>query len=438
MTRRSPIPALVAACCVALTASACSFSGLNSLPLPGAVGRGSGAQTYHVEIANVGTLEPNSPVLINDVVVGSVGSMTVEDWHADVEVSVNPDAVIPANAVASVGQTSLLGSMHLSLDPPLGQPLTGRLAPGSTIPLNRSSTYPSTEQTLSSLSAVVNAGGLGQVGDIIHNFNAILSGHQDDIRDLLRQLNDFVGLLDDQRDGILASVRSLDRLGGTFAAQRDSITRLVTDLPPALDVLIKERPRLTTALQKLGAFGDTASALVNGAQTDLVRDLKNLEPALRSLADVGPDLTRALVAATTYPFNQNMIDRNFRGDYINVAAIVDLTIPRLKRTLFLGTRWGDEGAKLIPAPGDPWNLDYTREPLSAPLTAPPAAEVDNAAPNPDAAPLPPVNEPILPVSPPPMTIPVTAPGSDPLTAMFPGPYQASAPNSAPTQTGGGQ
>ena len=95
---------------------------MNSLPLPGAVGRGPGADIYHVEIANVGTLEPNSPVMINDVMVGSVGKMAVKAWHADVEISVKPDVVVPANAVASVGQTSLLGSMHLELNPPPGQP----------------------------------------------------------------------------------------------------------------------------------------------------------------------------------------------------------------------------------------------------------------------------------------------------------------------------
>ena len=49
---------------------------------------------------------------------------------------------------------------------------------GSTIPLGKSSSYPSTEQTLSSLSTVVNAGGLGQVGDIVHNFSVAFSGHE--------------------------------------------------------------------------------------------------------------------------------------------------------------------------------------------------------------------------------------------------------------------
>ena len=55
----------------------------------------------------------------------------------------------------------------------------------------------------------------------------------------------------------------------------------------------------------------------------------------------------------------------------------DLTIPRLKRTLFLGTRWGEEHAKLVPAPGDPFYLNYTYKPMDAPLAPPPP---DQAAP----------------------------------------------------------
>ena len=68
----------VVGACLALALTGCAFQGLNSLPLPGAVGRGPDAVTYHVEIPNVATLESNSPVMINDVVVGSVGKMTVD------------------------------------------------------------------------------------------------------------------------------------------------------------------------------------------------------------------------------------------------------------------------------------------------------------------------------------------------------------------------
>jgi phospholipid/cholesterol/gamma-HCH transport system substrate-binding protein len=113
---------LAIATCVMLTLTGCAFHGLNSLPLPGAKARWpEDHHIYHVEIPNVGTMEPNSPVMINDVVVGSVSTMRVKGWHADVEISVKRDVVVPANVLATVGQTSLLGSMHLELNTPPGQ-----------------------------------------------------------------------------------------------------------------------------------------------------------------------------------------------------------------------------------------------------------------------------------------------------------------------------
>ncbi len=174
---------------------------------------------------------------------------------------------------------------------------------------------------------MVNGGGLGQIGDIIHNFSTALSGRESDVRDLLTRLDNFVGVLDEQRDNIVASIQSLNRLSGTFAGQTEAIDRVLTELPPALDVLIKERPALTTALVKLGTFSDTAAGLVNDTQADLVQNLKNLEPALKGLADIGPDIGKALAYATTFPYSQGLIDRAVRGDYMNLYAVLDFTDP---------------------------------------------------------------------------------------------------------------
>jgi phospholipid/cholesterol/gamma-HCH transport system substrate-binding protein len=427
MMGRLPIrQVLTIGSCVALTATGCAFHGLNSLPLPGAVGRGAGSDIYHVEIPNVGTMESNSPVMIDDVVVGSVGPMTVKGWHADAEISVKRDVVIPANVVASVGQTSLLGSMHLELNPPLGQTGSGRLQPcpprrvlpACTIPLSRSSSYPSTEQTLSSLSIVVNGGGLGQIGEIIHNFSAAVSGREGAVRDLINRLDKLVGTLDQQRDNLVASIQALNRLSATFAGQRDVLTEALRKVPPALDVLIKERPRLTTALDKLRIFSDTATGLINDTQADLVKNLKNLEPTIRALADVGPDLGKGLAAVPTFPFPQNVVDRGVRGDYFNLFEVLDFTIPRLKSGLFLGTHWGQVQEQLVPAPGDPWYLQYTLNPLGAGV-APPAAPPPLPGAPPPGAP------PALPGPPPPGSPAVPpvfgAPLPGPAAPALPGP-----------------
>ena len=391
MTRMHTVRRLAAMSCVLVAATTgCAFDGINSLPLPGTVGHGNGDVTYHVQLANVGTLESNSPVLIDDVVVGSVGAMRVHDWHAYVDVSVRGDVVVPENLVATVGQTSLLGSMHIALDPPLGQTPQGRLRPGSTIPLTRSSSYPSTEQTLSSLSTVANAGGLGQIGDIVHSFNTALSGHEGEARDLLSRLNEFIGVFDQQRDDVITSLAALDRLAGTLSAQNEVLDTLLTKLPPALEVLNRERPRLVSALDKLRTLSRAATGLINDTQTNLVQNLNNLGPTLQSLADVGPDIDEALAYATVFPFGQSLIDRGIRGDYINLFVTVDLTKNRLKRGLALGTRFSDENAPLVPAPGDPgYDAYYTTNPLGVSLDPPPSPPVHAPLPTGPGVALPP-------------------------------------------------
>jgi len=382
MTNTSTLRRIVgASCCIFLTApAACAYQGVNSLPLPGTVGRESNAHVYHVEIVNVGTLESNSPVMLDDVVVGSVGTMKVKDGHADVEVSIRPDVSVPANAAATIGQTSLLGSSHLALDPPLGQTPAGQLPDGETLTLNQSSIYPSTEQTLAAVSALINAGGLGQIGDIIHNMNSALSGHEPQLRDLLERLDRLVSTLDTQRTDIIDAITATDRLTGTFGTQKDVLTRALHTIPGALDVLIRQQPTFTTALRELGAFADTATQVVNATQADLVTNLRNLEPTICSLAKVGPDLDKGLAFLSSYPLTQDFIDRAVRGDYINLFATLDLTVNRLKSGMALGTRWGQEGMTLVPAPGDPgYDAYYTNDPLGFGAAA-------SMSPNPTALP----------------------------------------------------
>ncbi|MFD4459046.1 MCE family protein [Nocardia sp. NPDC058480] len=359
--QRKRIGALAAAT-VLLTLTGCGWQGVNSLPLPGAEG-GSGSTRLSVEIADAGTLVANSPVLVDDVVVGSVRRIRLAGWHAVVDVDIRPETTVPGNVVATIGQTSLLGSSHLALNTPNGGAPVGALVPGSTIGLNQASTYPSTEQTLASLSVVLNGGGLGQLDDIVSGLGDAFDGRQQQIGTLITRLDTVMGTLADQRDDIVAAIHGLERLSATFAGQRDVLTDALRELPAALDVLLAEQPALTTALDRLRVFSDTANSVVTEVQSDLVTNLRNLEPTLRALADVGPRIDAALAYATVYPYGQSVIDRAVRGDYLNLHATVDLTVPRLRRELLLGTPWGDPTAVVQAAVGDPGYARPTTNPL---------------------------------------------------------------------------
>ena len=53
----------------------CQFGGLNSVALPGTAGHGPGSYSITVELADVATLPQNSPVMVDDVTVGSVSGI---------------------------------------------------------------------------------------------------------------------------------------------------------------------------------------------------------------------------------------------------------------------------------------------------------------------------------------------------------------------------
>ena len=329
---------LVAVLAVA-TLSGCGFHGANSFKLPGTKGGGPGSYTIQAQMPDVQNLERNSRVRVNDVTVGTVTSIELQGWHAVVTMTIDGDVDLPANATATLGQTSLLGSVHLELAPPAGVPPEGKLKAGSMIPLASAGAYPSTERTLAAVSLLVNGGGLGQIQDIIKSLATAFTGREQDLRSLLGQLDKFVSYLDDQKGDIIAATDSLNNFVGQLADQKPVIDKALKTLPRALTVLKDERNNLADALGEVSKFGALAADSVNKIKTNLVKELGDLGPVLQSLADAGPALTRSLGFFGTFPFPKDTLSKWIRGDYANLTAVIDLTLSRIDASFFTGTRF---------------------------------------------------------------------------------------------------
>jgi phospholipid/cholesterol/gamma-HCH transport system substrate-binding protein len=322
-----------------LASSGCGWRGLNSLPLPGTAGGGPGAFTIQAELPNVTNLQPNSRVRVGDITVGNVTKVDMQGWHALLTMSIDGDVDLPANATVKLGQTSLFGSLHIELAPPTASPPEGRLHDGSLIPLSSAGTYPSTEQTLAAISLVLNGGGVGQVQDITAALSTAFASRADDLRSLIGQLDTYVGYLNDQKGDIIAAADSLNNLVGQIAAQKPVLDRALKTIPDALAVLNDQRQNIADAVTQLGQFSALASDSVDQTKSALVRELSDVAPVLKSLADAGPALTRALSVLPTYPFPKETLTKWIRGDYANLTAVIDLTLSRLDSSFFTGTRF---------------------------------------------------------------------------------------------------
>lgn len=335
---RRVLSALVSTLLVA-AASGCQWRGLNSLALPGTEGNGEGAYTIQAQLPDVVTIQQNTRVRVADVNVGNVTKIEVQGWHALVTMRIDRDVHLPANSTAKVGQTSLLGSMHIELAPPADEAPRGELSDGSLIPLEHAAAYPTTEQTLASVSVLLNGGGLAQLQEINQTFASALAGREGQMRSLLNQLDTFIAHLNLQSNDIIAATEHLNTLTGQIAAKDGAVTTALDTIPKALAVLADSRDKLAEAVDALGKFSAITASTVAQTKDSLVSNLRNIAPVLRSLADAGPALTRGLDFLSAYPWVKSTIPNWFRGDFANITLVIDLTLSRLDSGLFTGTRW---------------------------------------------------------------------------------------------------
>ena len=78
---RRAIAAALGALCVAALAG-CGWRGLNSFTLPGTAGGGPGSYTIQAQMPDVVTIQENTRVRVDDVNVGNVAKIELQDWHA--------------------------------------------------------------------------------------------------------------------------------------------------------------------------------------------------------------------------------------------------------------------------------------------------------------------------------------------------------------------
>lgn len=324
---RRPRAALALGACLMVTG--CQFGGVNSVVLPGAIGGGDSGYAVDIEFANAANLVANSEVKVNDVTVGTVTAIGLDEWHARISITLRNDVELPANAEAAIGQKSLLGAEYVEITAPRSDPPVGDLRDTRVIPLARSSRFPETEEVLASLSLVLNGGGLQQVQTIVREVNRALAGNEQVTRDLLANLNTFVGTLARQRNDITHAIESVDRLGRSLSAQHEELGRAIDQIGPGLHVLNEQRGDLTEALAAMDEFSVVGTRVINSSRDSLLTDLRDLQPTLAKLVEAGDSLPKSLDLLGTVLFPVKAVPSVVKGDYLNAATTIDASLPAL-------------------------------------------------------------------------------------------------------------
>jgi phospholipid/cholesterol/gamma-HCH transport system substrate-binding protein len=349
---------VLALCAVALMLSSCgSWQGIANVPLPGGPGTGSNRMTIYVQMPDTLALNVNSRVRVADVYIGRVRSIELKNWVATLTLDLQPDVKLPANTLAKIGQTSLLGSQHVQLDPPPDP--QGQLRNGDTIPLKNSSAFPTTERVLASIATILRGGGIANLEVIQTEINNLLTGRADQIREFLNRLDTFTDELNKQRQDITRAIDSTDRLLAIVAQRNETLDRVLTEFPPLIKHFADTRDLFADAVEALGRISVAADNALGPSSDNLHTNLQNLQRPLKQLGRASPYLIGALKLILTAPFSIENVPKVVRGDYLNVSLMIDATLSALDNGFLSGTgisgtlraleqSWGRDPETMIP------------------------------------------------------------------------------------------
>jgi phospholipid/cholesterol/gamma-HCH transport system substrate-binding protein len=367
--RRAAWRTLVLAVLATVLAS-CGWRGVANVPLPGGPGTGGDTMTVYVQMPDTLALNVNSRVRVADVFVGSVRKIELMNWVATLTLDIDPDIQLPENALARIGQTSLLGTQHVELTAP-EDPSSQPLRNGDTIPLKNATAYPTTERTLASIATVLRGGGIPNLEVIQTEVNNILDGNAEQVRDFLGRLDVFTEQLNLQREDLTRAIDSTNELLTIVANRNETLDRVLTEFPPLIKYFADQRELFADAVTALGNFSNVTAGTLSAARGDLETNLRLLQRPLKQLGRAAPYLVGALELILTAPFAIDNVPKVVRGDYINTSATFDLTLSTLDNAFLTGTgfsgalraleqAWGRDVNTMIP------DVRYTPNPNTVP------------------------------------------------------------------------
>ena len=321
---------------VAMVLSSCGWKGISNVAIPGGQGSGPGSYTVYVQVPDTLAINGNSKVMVADVYVGSIRAINLKNWVATLTLGLDKNVRLPKNATAKIGQTSLLGSQHIELAEP-AHPSSELLKNGDVIPLKNSSSYPTTEQTLASLSLILRGGGVPNLEVLQNEVYNIVGGRADQIRAFLGKLDTFTDQLNQQRNEITHAIDSTDRLLAYVGARSDVLDRVLTDIPPLIKHFADTRDLLINAVDAVGRLSAVTDQYLSEARSNLHTDLQALQCPLNELGRGSPYLLDAVKLILTQPFSIDTVPKLFRGDYVNLSLTLDLTYSAIDNAFLTGT-----------------------------------------------------------------------------------------------------
>jgi phospholipid/cholesterol/gamma-HCH transport system substrate-binding protein len=240
-----------------------------------------GELTLWASFDEVQDLTRGNFVQINDVVVGSVGSLELDGDRAVARLDLE-DRTVPLGTRAVVRRTSLLGEHFVDLVLPeaAGAPA---LHDGDTI--EDTSSQLELEELAGRAEAVLGAVNATSVSGTLAAADEALGRRGQLLNTLIAQTSDVVGAIDAQRDALVGAIDGLTAAAGAFAPEADGLVALIDATDDAARTVAANRDRAVASAQAIVDLLATLDEQVLAPDGELiVQLLAQANPVLGALA----------------------------------------------------------------------------------------------------------------------------------------------------------
>jgi phospholipid/cholesterol/gamma-HCH transport system substrate-binding protein len=247
-------------------------------------------------------LYPGSDVRILGIPVGEVTDIVPEGDRVRVQMLIDEDYDIPAEADAIVLAPSLVSDRYVQFSPVYDGGAT--MEDGAKIPLERTATPVELDQVygaLDELSAALGPNGAnkdGALSDLVDVGAANLDGNGELLNRTLTGFSQAVETLSEHRDDLFSSLDNLQTFTSALASIDAQVGQFNTNMAAVADLLAQERQDLAAAVQLLnqalsdvsGFVQDNTSLLTTNVNrlADVTLALVQQRTALAEVLDVAP------------------------------------------------------------------------------------------------------------------------------------------------------
>jgi phospholipid/cholesterol/gamma-HCH transport system substrate-binding protein len=275
-----------------------------------------GGQSYSAAFAEAAGLQPGDQVQVGGVVVGKVGSVSLEGTHVKVAFSISNSHVhLGSGTTASIEIATLLGNKYVALHPH---------GPGSwpsdvEIPVSHTTSPYDVEPALQGLATTV--GGI-DTGQLAHALNALSATFRDapgPLRATLSGLSRLSRTISSRDAALSTLLRHTAAVTGVLAQRRQQFAQVLGDGEQLLQMLDQRRQVISQLLVNTDDLARQLTGMVQDNQQTLTPLLEHLHGVLATLNANQGNLTK--IIQDLYVFVRGEVDATGAGPWFDGTAI---------------------------------------------------------------------------------------------------------------------